>query len=97
MRDNRTNRLAKELLGLLWIIHRKPVFVRKRLDELLEVTVKVVEKKKTYLWLEQEVRRADGEVCVAARIQAACVRQADMWPQALPAAIRDALSKGIPA
>ena len=85
--------------GLIFVVARAEVDFRRgaRLDELLEVTVKVVEKKKTYLWLEQEVRRADGEVCVAARIQAACVRQADMWPQALPAAIRDALSKGIPA
>src|SRR5476649_2498798 len=28
-----------------------------RLDDLLSVTVKMAEQKKTYLWLEQEVRR----------------------------------------
>ena len=55
-----------------------------RLDELLDVTVKVVEKKKTYFWLEQEARRGDGQVCAAARIQAACVRHADMRPQQIP-------------
>jgi acyl-CoA thioester hydrolase len=55
-----------------------------RLDDLLAVTVQMVEKKKTYLWLEQEARRADGLVCAAARLQVACVRLADMWPQAIP-------------
>lgn len=55
-----------------------------RLDDLLDVSVKVIEKKKTYFWLEQEVRRADGQVCAAARIQAACVRHSDMRPQPIP-------------
>jgi acyl-CoA thioester hydrolase len=55
-----------------------------RLDDLLDVSVKVIEKKKTYFWLEQEARRADGELCAAARIQAACVRHSDMRPQPIP-------------
>ena len=55
-----------------------------RLDDLLTVTVLLVEKKKTYFWLAQEVRRADGAVCAAARIQAACVRHRDMRPQPIP-------------
>ena len=55
-----------------------------RLDDLLSVTVKVAEKKKTYFWLEQEARREDGQVCAAARIQAACVRHADLRPQPIP-------------
>jgi acyl-CoA thioester hydrolase len=55
-----------------------------RLDDLLSITVKVVEKKKTYFWLEQEARREDGQVCAAARIQAACVRHADLRPQPIP-------------
>ncbi len=59
-----------------------------RLDDLLSVTVKMVEKKKTYLWLEQQARHVGGpelgRVCAAARIQAACVRHSDMRPQPLP-------------
>lgn len=55
-----------------------------RLDDLLEVTVRVLEKKKTYFWLEQEVKKADGALCAAARIQAACVRHKDMRPQPIP-------------
>ncbi|OFZ85080.1 MAG: tol-pal system-associated acyl-CoA thioesterase [Betaproteobacteria bacterium RBG_16_66_20] len=55
-----------------------------RLDELLTVTVRPLERKKTYFWLEQEARRADGQVCAAARIQAACVRHSDMRPQPIP-------------
>jgi acyl-CoA thioester hydrolase len=55
-----------------------------RLDDLLSVTVKLMEKKKTYLWLEQEARLANGQVCAAARIQAACVRHKDMRPQPIP-------------
>jgi acyl-CoA thioester hydrolase len=91
-------RLAAEE-GLIFVVARAEIDFRRgaRLDELLDVTVKVTEKKKTYLWLEQEARRASGEVCVAARIQAACVRQADMWPQALPAAIGKALATGMHA
>ena len=55
-----------------------------RLDDLLTVTVRPLEQKKTYFWLEQEARREDGAVCAAARIQAACVRQADMRPRPIP-------------
>ena len=55
-----------------------------RLDDLLTVTVQPLEKKKTYFWLDQEVRLADGKVCAAARIQAACVRHKDMRPQPIP-------------
>ena len=55
-----------------------------RLDDLLDVTVELVEKKKTYFWLAQEARRADGTLCAAARIQAACVRHKDMRPQPIP-------------
>ena len=55
-----------------------------RLDDLLDVSVKVIEKKKTYFWLEQVASRADGQVCAAARIQAACVRHADMRPLPIP-------------
>ena len=55
-----------------------------RLDDLLSVTVKMVEKKKTYLWLAQDARREDGQVCAVARIQAACVRHRDMRPQSIP-------------
>jgi len=55
-----------------------------RLDDLLSVTVKMTEQKKSYLWLEQEARLADGKLCAAARIQVACVRHKDMRPQPIP-------------
>jgi len=55
-----------------------------RLDDLLSVTVRVAEKKKTYFWLEQEARLPDGKLCARARIQAACVRHRDMRPQPIP-------------
>ena len=59
-----------------------------RLDDLLAVTVLPLEIKKTYLWLEQEVRHAGGthlgRTCAAARIKAACVRHRDMRPQPIP-------------
>lgn len=56
-----------------------------RLDDLLTVTVRPLERRRTYLWLEQQARLGDGRVCAAARIQAACVRQRDMRPQPIPA------------
>ncbi len=55
-----------------------------RLDDLLTVSVKPVEVKRSYLWLEQEARQPDGRLCAEARIQAACVRHKDMKPQPLP-------------
>ena len=55
-----------------------------RLDDSLSVTVRVLETRKTYFWLEQEARFEDGRVCAAARIQAACVRHRDMRPQPIP-------------
>jgi acyl-CoA thioester hydrolase len=72
--------------GIGFVVARAEIDFRSgaRLDDLLEVSVKVTGKKKTYLWLDQDVRRADGAVCAAARIQAACVRHRDMRPQALP-------------
>ena len=72
--------------GIGFVVARAEVDFRigARLDDLLSVTVKMVEKKKTYLWLEQEALLQDGKVCAAARIQAACVRHKDMRPQPLP-------------
>jgi acyl-CoA thioester hydrolase len=72
--------------GVGFVVARAEIDFRAgaRLDDLLSVTVKVVEQKKTYFWLEQEARREDGAVCAAARIQAACVRQADMRPRPIP-------------
>ena len=63
-----------------------------RLDDLLDVSVKLIEKKKTYFWLGQDVRKADGTVCAAARIQAACVRHADMRPQPIPEMLAERLA-----
>ncbi|MEO8145433.1 MAG: tol-pal system-associated acyl-CoA thioesterase [Betaproteobacteria bacterium] len=75
--------------GIGFVVARAEVDFRigARLDDLLSVTVKMTEKKKTYLWLEQEARLADGRLCAKARIQAACVRHKDMRPQPIPAAI----------
>jgi acyl-CoA thioester hydrolase len=72
--------------GIGFVVARAEIDFRigARLDDLLDVSVRVIEKKKTYLWLEQEARRADGQVCAAARIQAACVRHRDMRPQPIP-------------
>src|SRR5512134_3376503 len=72
--------------GLGFVVARAEIDFRAgaRLDDLLTVTVRPLEKKKTYFWLEQEARRADGQVCAAARIKAACVRHSDMRPQVLP-------------
>ncbi len=73
--------------GIGFVVARAEIDFRAgaRLDDLLAVTVKMVEKKKTYLWLEQEARLADGRLCAKARIQAACVRHRDMRPQPIPA------------
>ena len=68
-----------------------------RLDDLLGVSVKVIEKKRTYFWLEQEASRTDGTLCAAARIQAACVRHRDMRPQPIPETLSIKLKDGLSA
>ena len=76
--------------GIGFVVARAEIDFRvgARLDDLLEVTVKLVDKKKTYFWLEQEARLVDGphsgRLCAAGRIQAACVRHKDMRPQPIP-------------
>jgi len=72
--------------GIGFVVARAEIDFRAgaRLDDLLTITVRVLEKKKTYLWLEQDVHRVDGKVCAAARIQVACVRHRDMRPQPIP-------------
>lgn len=83
-----------EVEGLIFVVARAEIDFKAgaRLDELLGVTVDVVEKKKTYLWLDQQVLRDGGQVCAAARIQVACVRRADLWPQPIPQAIAGRLA-----
>lgn len=63
-----------------------------RLDDLLSVTVKMMEKKKTYLWLEQQAAREDGRVCAVARIQVACVRRGAHLAEARPRPIPENLA-----
>ena len=72
--------------GIGFVVARAEIDFRAgaRLEDLLDVSVRVLEKKKTYFWLEQEVKKVDGAVCAAARIQAACVRHKDMRPQPIP-------------
>ena len=80
--------------GIGFVVARAEIDFRvgARLDDLLDVSVKLIEKKKTYFWLEQDVRKADGTVCAAARIQAACVRHADMRPQPIPEMLAERLA-----
>ena len=72
--------------GIGFVVARAEIDFRAgaRLDDLLSITVKMAQKKKTYFWLEQEARLADGKLCAKARIQAACVRHSDMRPQPIP-------------
>ena len=85
--------------GVGFVVARAEIDFRAgaRLDDLLDVSVMLTEKKKTYFWLEQEVRHADGRVCTAARIQAACVRHKDMRPQPIPEFLAAVLTQGLAA
>ena len=75
--------------GIGFVVARAEIDFRSgaKLEALLTVTVRPVEKRRTYVWLEQEARHDNGRVCAAARIQAACVRHRDMRPQPLPEAL----------
>ncbi len=89
--------------GIGFVVARAEIDFRAgaRLDDLLSVTVRVAETKKTYFWLEQEARHVDGphsgRVCAAARIQAACVRHADLRPQPIPEILAAFFTSGLAA
>jgi acyl-CoA thioester hydrolase len=72
--------------GLGFVVARAEIDFRAgaRLDDLLTVSVRPLEMKRAYFWLEQQARLPGGRVCAAARIKAACVRHGDMRPQPLP-------------
>jgi acyl-CoA thioester hydrolase len=73
--------------GIGFVVVRAEIDFRvgARLDDLLQVSVRLVEQRRTHFWLEQQARLADGRLAAAARVQAACVRHSDMRPQAIPA------------
>ena len=80
-------RLAREQ-GLQFVVRRGEFeFLRgARLDDLLEITVSLAERKRSCVMLiERALRR--GEDVAGAIIQAACVRRAGVRPVAIPAAI----------
>ena len=79
--------LAREA-GLQFVVRRAEIdFLRgARLDDELEVTVEITERKRTWLMLRQQALRA-GEPMASALVQAACVRCADFKPAPLPAAL----------
>jgi acyl-CoA thioester hydrolase len=80
-------RLAREQ-GLQFVVRRGDFeFVRgARLDDLLDVTVSLAERRRTYVRLAQRALRS-GEEVASATVQVACVRRADGRPAAIPAAI----------
>ena len=83
--------LAREA-GLQFVVRRAEIdFLRgARLDDALEVTVEIAERKRTWLMLKQQALRG-GEPMASALVQAACVRCADFKPAPLPAALTDRL------
>jgi acyl-CoA thioester hydrolase len=80
-------RLAAED-GLQFVVRRAEIgFLRgARLDDVLNVTVEVMERKHTYLRLRQCALRGE-EPMAEAMVQAACVRRDSLKPAALPASL----------
>ncbi|MNC97354.1 Acyl-CoA thioester hydrolase YbgC [compost metagenome] len=57
-----------------------------RLDDQLEITVELTERKRSYLMLKQRALRG-AEPMAEALVQAACVRRSDLRPAAIPATL----------
>ena len=74
--------------GLQFVVRRAEVdFLRgARLDDMLSVTVEVVEHKRASIWLRQRALRG-AEPMAEAMVQAACVRRDSFKPASLPAAL----------
>ena len=81
---NQEQLAAVEGIGFVVVRAEIDYKIGARLDDLLSITVVPTEMKRAYFWLAQETRLADGRLCAAARIKAACVRHSDMRPQPLP-------------
>jgi acyl-CoA thioester hydrolase len=71
--------------GLVFVVRRAEIdFLRgARLDDLLEVTVEVAERKRSYAVLRQRALRG-GEPMAEALVQIACLRRADGRPAPIP-------------
>ena len=84
--------LAREQ-GLQFVVRRAEIdFLRgARLDDQLEITVEISQRKRSYLMLKQRALR-DGELMAGALVQAACVRCKDFKPAPLPAALAERLA-----
>jgi acyl-CoA thioester hydrolase len=74
--------------GLQFVVRRAQIdFLRgARLDDQLEITVELTERRRTYLMLKQRALRG-AEPMAEALVQAACVRRSDLRPAAIPAAV----------
>ena len=74
--------------GLQFVVRRAEIdFLRgARLDDQLEITVELTERRRSYLMLKQRALRG-AEPMAEALVQAACVRRSDLRPAAIPAAI----------
>jgi len=85
-------RLAAED-GLQFVVRRAEIdFLRgARLDDMLDVTVEVMERRHTYVRLRQCALRGE-EPMAEAMVQAACVRRDTFKPAALPASLAGRLA-----
>jgi acyl-CoA thioester hydrolase len=85
-------RLAAED-GLQFVVRRAEIdFLRgARLDDMLEVTVEVMERRHTYVRLRQCALRGE-EPMAEAMVQAACVRRDTFKPAPLPASLAGRLA-----
>ena len=84
--------LAREQ-GLQFVVRRAEIdFLRGALlDDQLEITVEISQRKRSYLMLKQRALR-DGELMAGALVQAACVRCKNFKPAPLPAALAERLA-----
>ena len=85
---NQERMAAVEGLGFVVVRAEIDYKLGARLDDLLTITVRPVETKRAYFWLEQSATFADGpnlgRTAAQARVKAACVRHKDMRPQPIP-------------
>jgi acyl-CoA thioester hydrolase len=84
--------LAREA-GLQFVVRRVEIdFLRAaRLDDELQVTVEIAERKRSYLMLKQQALRGEEPMAVAL-VQAACVDRETFRPAPIPASLAERLT-----
>jgi len=80
--------------GIMFAVHRTEIdyISPARFNDALQVSAKILQKKKVSLTFQQEVRKENGDVCSRGVIKIVCLDPESFKPVAMPADILEAVN-----